>query len=116
MAAFTTDDKIYNKMVEKEEFQIINLENHTIQIFQWPEWKSNLIVICSTMSVLISLCGKGMIVYYIKTYAPKGRPINEMFLIDQVYHKFQLYLDVSPRPTFFIHILLYLAKYNLTII
>ena len=70
--------------MEEEKLQIDQLDNYSLPMFQWPEWKSKSVVLLSTISIVFSLCGKGMIVYYIKTYAPKDRPINKMFLIDQV--------------------------------
>ena len=70
--------------MEEEKLQIDQLENYSLPMFQWPEWKSKFVVLFSTISIVFSLCGKGMIVYYIKTYAPKDRSMNKMFLIDQV--------------------------------
>ena len=51
---------------------------------QWQGLKSNsyviLIGICSGLTIL----GQALIIYYIQRHAPKNRPINQMFLIDQV--------------------------------
>ena len=48
--------------MEEERLQIDQLENYSLPMFQWPEWKSKSIVLLSTISIVFSLCGKGMIV------------------------------------------------------
>ena len=78
MDFYGLDDQIFNTL---------NVEDQTVAIFKWEWWKIclflGLYVICCT----VVLCGQVMIIIYIGKYAPKGRPINEMILVDQVRKK-----------------------------
>ena len=72
-------------MKENQSLHIIDMEDHSSTImFEWDEWKLNLFTFFYGFSALIAIAGKTMIVYYIIRIAPKGRPLNRMFLIDQV--------------------------------
>ena len=63
---------------------INSLENHSLPIFQWEEWKSKLFTGFTLVAVAVNFFGQGMIIFYIKRHAPAERPINKMYLIDQV--------------------------------
>ena len=71
-------------MEENDKMQINCLEYHSLPIFQWEEWKSNLFICFMSVAFAVSLCGQGMIIFYIKRHSPVERPINRMYLIDQV--------------------------------
>ena len=75
MTYFGLDDQIFN---------IINVEDQTVAIFNWEWWKICLLLGLYLISVSVALFGQVMIIIYIAKYAPKGRPINEMILVDQV--------------------------------
>ena len=75
MAYFGLDDQIFN---------IINVEDQTVAIFNWEWWKICLLLGLYLISASVALCGQVMIIIYIMKYAPKGRPINELILVDQV--------------------------------
>ena len=75
MAYFGLDDQIFN---------IINVEDQTVAIFNWEWWKVCILLGLYLISASVALCGQVMIIIYIVKYAPKGRPINEMILVDQV--------------------------------
>ena len=76
MTYFGLDDQIFN---------IINVEDQTVAIFNWEWWKICLLLGLYLISASVALSGQIMIIIYIMKYAPKGRPINEMILVDQVY-------------------------------
>ena len=75
MAYFGLDDQIFN---------IINVEDQTVAIFNWEWWKICLLLGLYLISASVALSGQIMIIIYIIKYAPKERPINEMILVDQV--------------------------------
>ena len=47
-------------------------------------WKSELFFLSKAFCDIATICGEGMIVYYISRHAPKERQINKLVLIDQV--------------------------------
>ena len=47
-------------------------------------WKSDLFILSKTFCDIVTICGEGMIIYYISRHAPKERQINKLVLIDQV--------------------------------
>ena len=67
-----------------EEYQIIEIEDHSIGIFRWQEWKFNLFIFFIVLCAVITIGGQAVIVYYIGRKAPKKRPINTMIIFDQV--------------------------------
>ena len=75
MAYFGLDDQIFN---------VINVEDQTVAIFNWEWWKICILLGLYLINASVALCGQVMIIIYIVNYAPKGRPINEMILVDQV--------------------------------
>ena len=75
MAYFGLDDQIFN---------VIIVEDQTVAIFNWEWWKICILLGLYLIIASVALCGQVMIIIYIVKYAPKGRPINEMILVDQV--------------------------------
>ena len=75
MVYFGLDDQIFN---------VINVEDQSVAIFNWEWWKICILLGLYLICVSVTLCGVVMIIIYIVKYAPKGRPINEMILVDQV--------------------------------
>ena len=75
MTYFGLDDQIFN---------VIHVEDQTVAIFNWEWWKICLLLGLYFICASVALCGQVMIIIYIAKYAPKGRAINEMILVDQV--------------------------------
>ena len=89
MAYFGLDNQIFN---------VINVEDQSVTVFNWEWWKICLLLGLYLISASVGLCGQVMIITYIIKYAPKGRPINEMILVDQVR---MLYLDIQTYLFYF---------------
>ena len=67
-----------------EIFKITNIQDETLFVYKLGLWKLCLLISFYVVFALVANCGRLMIVWYIKRYAPKNRPINRMILIDQV--------------------------------
>ena len=77
-----------------EIFEITNFKDQTVLVYKLELWKLCLLIFFYAFFALVATCGGLMIVWYIKGYAPKNRPINRMILIDQVIFSSNRY---SPR-------------------
>ena len=70
--------------VADEIFEITNIQDEPLFVYELELWKLCLLISFYVIFALVANCGGLMIVWYIKGYAPKNRPINRMILIDQV--------------------------------
>lgn len=61
-----------------------SFDSELIQIYQWGNWKSPILLGLLAVTQIFSLGGKTMIINYIARYAPRERPINTVMMIDQV--------------------------------
>jgi len=61
-----------------------SFDSKAILIFRWHSWKSPILVGLLVVAMVLSIGGKSMIINYIARFAPRGRPINIMIMIDQV--------------------------------
>ena len=64
--------------------QTLKSEEQILPLFTLKDLKSNLFTFLIGICIFLAIVGQGMIIYYIQKHAPKNRPINKMFLIDQV--------------------------------
>ena len=65
-------------------FQIIDIENHSLSIFEINGLHFGFLITFYVTCSLIVITGEAMIVYYIKKYSPKEQSINRMILVDKV--------------------------------
>ena len=65
-------------------FQIIDIENHSLSIFEMQGLQFGFLITFYVISSLMVITGEAMIVFYIKKYSPKEHSINKMILVDQV--------------------------------
>jgi hypothetical protein len=71
------------------------LNNQSFEgIFDWNQGTSTLILTILGISSILSLGSRGHFIYYLIVQAPKNRPVNDLFLYDQVCHSSsELYPD-----------------------
>jgi hypothetical protein len=53
-------------------------------IFDWNQGTSTLVLTIIGLSSLVALGTRGHFIYYLIFHAPKNRPVNDLFLYDQV--------------------------------
>ena len=70
--------------VENYDFQIVNIENHSLTTLTWQGMKLYVLVGIIVFNALVGIFGEATIIFYIKKYSPEGRPINKLILVDQV--------------------------------
>ena len=70
--------------VENNDFQIVNIENHSLTTLTWQGMKLNILIGIIIVNALVGIFGEATIIFYIKKYSPEGRPINKLILVDQV--------------------------------
>ena len=70
--------------VENYDFQIVNIENHSLTTLTWQGMKLYVLVGIIVFNALVGILGEATIIFYIKKYSPEGRPINKLILVDQV--------------------------------
>ena len=69
---------------------ISDLIDQSVEVIKWEGIQSILLVALLTVCTVINIVGKGLFIHFIWKWAPKGRPINIMFMKDQV-RFFKLY-------------------------
>ena len=62
----------------------LNVNEDSTPLNYWQKWKSALPTFFSAICAFLIVCGKGMIINYIRRHAPIERPINRLVLIDEV--------------------------------
>ena len=70
--------------INNSNIQIDSLEDHSLTIFRCQSWPYGFLIGFLTVSTMVTIVGKMMIIYYMTNYAPKRRPINWIILFDQV--------------------------------
>ena len=70
--------------VENYDFQIVNIENHSLTNLTWQGMKLYVLIGIIVFNALVGIFGEATIIFYIKKYSPEGRPINKLILVDQV--------------------------------
>ena len=70
--------------VENYDFQIVNIENHSLTTLTWQGMKLYVLIGIIVFNALVGIFGEATIIFYIKKYSPEGRPINKLILVDQV--------------------------------
>ena len=71
-------------MTQNQTIHDLKVDDDFALFDNWQEWKSDLSILISTICAITTVSGQGMIINYITRHAPKERPINRLFLIDQV--------------------------------
>ncbi len=71
-------------MKQNQTNHTFKVDDHFMPLNIWQEWKSDLSILFSGIWAVVIGSGQGMIIHYIRRHAPKERPINRLFLIDQV--------------------------------
>ena len=61
-----------------------NLTDQTLELTKWESYQSTLLIIILMLCGMTDIGGKSLFLHYIRTYAPKNRPINKMFAKDQI--------------------------------
>ena len=69
---------------ESLEFQINQLEDHSLSILKLHGLKLYISSTFMVISTLIAITGEAIIIYYIQKYSPKEHSINKMISVDQV--------------------------------
>ena len=64
--------------------QTLRVNNQQTSMNVWQEWTSVLCILFLGGSAIVVIGGQGLVIHYIQRHTPKDRPINKMFLIDQV--------------------------------
>ena len=70
--------------MKDQKFETINVDNHLVPIYRLQWWELYLLICYYVICAIIVISGQLMIIFFIKRYAPKERPINRMILVDQV--------------------------------
>ena len=70
--------------MKDQEFEAINVDDHLVPIYRLQWWELYLFICYYVICAIIVISGQLMIIFFIKRYAPKERPINRMILVDQV--------------------------------
>ena len=89
--SFSTDfyfyfpERMRMKLFENSSSILVStIEDQYLPIFKWQGWPIWLFLIFLATCGVISVGGRIMVIYYMKKYAQKNRPINIMILYDQV--------------------------------
>ena len=70
--------------VTDEKFEIANVTDHMVSVYRLPLLKLSVLISFFVIFSILGKIGQLMIIWYLKEYAPKNRPINRMILVDQV--------------------------------
>ena len=70
--------------IESAVFKIEDREDNTIPVYKLEFWKLCLLISFHIIFAMMANTGQVMIIWYIRWYAPKQRPINRMILVDMV--------------------------------
>ena len=70
--------------VTNDTFEIANVTDHRVPVYRMQLWKLSALIAFFVIFSILGKIGQLMIIWYLKGYAPKNRPINRMILVDQV--------------------------------
>ena len=75
-----------NKSNLENALMLESFDSKAIRIFTWDSWITPILLGLLAVVTVFSVGGKSMMINYIARFAPRGRPVNIMIMIEQVTH------------------------------